>query len=178
MDPSSRLSVCLAIVMRNSSNIRCARSISRQRTTPWKRTSWVRHLESDSSAQGNRPRVTFSGTRYETARSTTWTHKSGLPTTEGRLMTFLRGDALSRLGERGTRAALTARPLSVTIAAGHGGRRRAVEQRDECAALHLRDHSITSSARASNVGGTSRPRALAILWLITSSYFTLIDPTQ
>ena len=39
-------------------------------------------------------------------------------------------------------------------------------------------HSITSSARANSVGGTSMPRALAILWLITSSYFTLIDPTQ
>src|SRR5215510_11813870 len=38
-------------------------------------------------------------------------------------------------------------------------------------------HSITSSARASGVGGTSMPRALTILWLITSSYFTLIDPT-
>src|SRR6516225_2322472 len=32
---------------------------------PTRRTSWVRHLESDSSAQGNRPRVTFSGTRYK-----------------------------------------------------------------------------------------------------------------
>src|SRR5262249_15049149 len=34
MARSSRLSVCLAIVMRNSSKIPCARSISRQRTTP------------------------------------------------------------------------------------------------------------------------------------------------
>ena len=33
-----------------------------------------------------------------------------------------------------------------------------------------RSHSITSSARASNVGGTSRPSALAVLRLITSSY--------
>src|SRR5262249_4590547 len=40
-------------------------------------------------------------TLIETDRSTTWTHKSGLPTTEGRLMTFLRGDALSRLGTAG-----------------------------------------------------------------------------
>jgi hypothetical protein len=32
-------------------------------------------------------------------------------------------------------------------------------------------HSITSSARASNVGGTSRPSALAVLRLITSSNF-------
>ena len=44
--------------------------------------------------------------------------------------------------------------------------RRAAEQRDELAALH----SITSSARASSVGGTSRPSALAVLRLITSSY--------
>src|SRR6516165_2578554 len=32
-------------------------------------------------------------------------------------------------------------------------------------------HSITSSARASSVGGTSRPSTLAVLRLITSSYF-------
>ena len=44
--------------------------------------------------------------------------------------------------------------------------RRAAEQRDELAPLH----SITSSARASRVGGTSRPSALAVLRLITSSY--------
>src|SRR5262249_12490114 len=31
-------------------------------------------------------------------------------------------------------------------------------------------HSITSSARASSVGGTSRPSALAVFRLITSSY--------
>src|SRR5262249_61795482 len=31
-------------------------------------------------------------------------------------------------------------------------------------------HSITSSARASTIGGTSRPRAFAVLRLITSSY--------
>src|SRR6478735_484199 len=35
MARSSRLSVCLAMVMRNSSKIHCARSTSRQRTTPW-----------------------------------------------------------------------------------------------------------------------------------------------
>src|SRR5262249_13800811 len=43
---------------------------------------------------------------------------------------------------------------------------------------HPPHHSITSLARVNSDGGTSRPRALAILWLITSSYFTLIDPTQ
>src|SRR5262249_10321752 len=43
---------------------------------------------------------------------------------------------------------------------------RAAEQRDELAA----PHSITSSARASSVGGTVRPSALAVLRLMTSSY--------
>src|SRR5262249_40078788 len=36
---------------------------------------------------------------------------------------------------------------------------------------HCTDYSITSSARASSVGGTSMPSALAVLRLITSSYF-------
>src|SRR5262249_52860118 len=43
-------------------------------------------------------------------------------------------------------------------------RRRAAEKRYERAALH---HSITSSARASSVGGTSRPSALAVGRLMT-----------
>src|SRR5262245_35066236 len=43
---------------------------------------------------------------------------------------------------------------------------RAAEQRDELAPRH----SITSSARASSVGGKSRPSALAVFRLITSSY--------
>src|SRR6516164_4974327 len=43
------------------------------------------------------------------------------------------------------------------------------EQRDELAPFH----SITSSARASSVDGTSRPSALAVLRLITRSY--LVD---
>src|SRR5262245_3756356 len=42
---------------------------------------------------------------------------------------------------------------------------RAAEQRDELAA----PHSITSSARASSVAGTSRPSALAVLRLIKNS---------
>src|SRR5207253_9701255 len=46
--------------------------------------------------------------------------------------------------------------------------RRAAEQRDELAAFH----SITSSARASSVAGTSRPNAFAVLRLITSSNLT------
>src|SRR5262249_14075575 len=43
--------------------------------------------------------------------------------------------------------------------------RRAAEQRDDIAAVH----SITSSARASSVGGTSRPSILAVAKLMTSS---------
>ena len=35
-------------------------------------------------------------------------------------------------------------------------------------------YSITSSARASSIGGTSRPSAFAVLRLITSSY--LVGP--
>src|SRR5262249_61585386 len=46
-------------------------------------------------------------------------------------------------------------------------RRRTPEQRDELAPVH---HSITSSARASSVAGTSRPNALAVLRLIVSTY--------
>src|SRR5262245_28569630 len=45
------------------------------------------------------------------------------------------------------------------------GHRRAAEQRDELPP----SHSITSSARAISVAGTSRPSAFAVLRLITSS---------
>src|SRR5262245_50822757 len=50
----------------------------------------------------------------------------------------------------------------------HRQGRRAADKRDELATPH---HSITSSARASSDGGTSMPRALAVLRLITSSNF-------
>src|SRR5262249_36655486 len=50
-------------------------------------------------------------------------------------------------------------------------RRRAAEQRDEVAA----PHSITSSARPSSVGATSKPSVLAVWALITSS--NLVDCT-
>src|SRR6516162_395405 len=46
---------------------------------------------------------------------------------------------------------------------------RAAEQRDELAPLHLRGHSITSSARASSDGGTVRPSSLTVLRLTASS---------
>src|SRR5262245_32952690 len=48
---------------------------------------------------------------------------------------------------------------------------RSAKQRNELAPLH----SITSSARASSVGGTSRPRALAATILMTSSYLVGIS---
>src|SRR5262245_25586002 len=47
---------------------------------------------------------------------------------------------------------------------------RAADERDELASFHLRGHSMTSSARASSVGGTSMPSDLAVLRLITNSY--------
>src|SRR5262249_41064412 len=47
-------------------------------------------------------------------------------------------------------------------------RSHAAKQRDEVAPS---DHSITSSARTSSVGDTSKPRALAVLRLRTVSYF-------
>jgi hypothetical protein len=56
--------------------------------------------------------------------------------------------------------------------AASGHRRRAAEQRDELAAYH----SITSSAMASSVGGTSRPSALAVLRLMTRSYLVGAAP--
>src|SRR5262249_10487399 len=46
-------------------------------------------------------------------------------------------------------------------------RRCTANERDELASFH----SITSSARASSVGGTSSRSALALLRLMTSSYF-------
>src|SRR5262245_1147858 len=49
---------------------------------------------------------------------------------------------------------------------------RCPEQRDERAP---QDHSITSSARASSIGGMSRPMAFAVARLITRSNFVAIS---
>src|SRR5215472_9905024 len=65
-----------------------------------------------------------------------------------------------------TLAVDAAHPLALLRARHQRPRCRAAKQRDELAP----PHSITSSARASSVGGTSRPSALAVLRLITSSY--------
>src|SRR5262245_23318239 len=56
--------------------------------------------------------------------------------------------------------------LALLRARGKRPRRRDAEQCDEIATFH----SITSSARASSVSGTSRPSALAVLRLMTRSY--------
>src|SRR6516164_6797800 len=61
--------------------------------------------------------------------------------------------------------------LARLCARRHRPHRRAAEQRDERAALH----SITSSARASSVGGTSTPSARAVGRLMTNS--NLLDCT-
>src|SRR5476649_1149925 len=58
-------------------------------------------------------------------------------------------------------------PLALLRLRHHRPRSRPANQRDELAAA---DHSITSSARASSVGGMVRPSALAVLRLIPSSY--------
>jgi hypothetical protein len=47
----------------------------------------------------------------------------------------------------------------------------AAEQRDELAPLHLRGHSITSSASATSLSGIWRPSAFAVFRLIASSNF-------
>jgi hypothetical protein len=41
--------------------------------------------------------------------------------------------------------------------------RRATEERYELAPLHFRGHSMTSSARASNLSGIFKPSAFAVL---------------
>jgi hypothetical protein len=62
---------------------------------------------------------------------------------------------------RRTRSTCCARTAS-----GHA--RRAADERDELTPLHLRRHSITSSASASNVGGTSTASAVAVT--LTKNY--------
>src|SRR5262245_4897196 len=59
-----------------------------------------------------------------------------------------------------------AHPLRLLRARRQWPHPRTAEQCNELAPFH----SITSSARASNVDGTSRPSALAVLRLMTSSY--------
>src|SRR6266478_5611078 len=67
---------------------------------------------------------------------------------------------------RGLQHADAPHALALLRTRGEGPRnRRAADERDELAPLH----SITSSARASSVGGTVRPRAKAVFKLMISS---------
>src|SRR5262245_6831847 len=69
---------------------------------------------------------------------------------------------------RGQENANEAHLLALLRARRKRPRRRAAEQRDELALVH----SITSSARASSVGGTVRPSAFAVFRLTTNSNIT------
>src|SRR5262249_16531732 len=69
---------------------------------------------------------------------------------------------------RGREHADPPHPLCLLRACLKRPRSRAAEQRDEVAPLH----SVTSSARCCKNKGTSRPSALAVLRLITSSNLT------
>jgi hypothetical protein len=61
---------------------------------------------------------------------------------------------------------------SLAVSATQACRRRRAPKVPRTAALHsLAPHSITSSARARSVGGIVRPRAFAVLALMTSSNF-------
>src|SRR5215470_14636837 len=67
---------------------------------------------------------------------------------------------------RGREHADALNPAQLLRARRERPRHRAAEQRDELAAP---DHSITSSASASSLSGTSKPSALAVLRLMTNS---------
>src|SRR6516225_298899 len=71
-------------------------------------------------------------------------------------------EMMRRVAWTGVQAADAINPPGFLRARRKRPRSHAAEQRDQLAALH----SITSSARASNVGGTSRPSAFAVLRLI------------
>jgi hypothetical protein len=76
-------------------------------------------------------------------------------------------EMMRRIAWTGVQAAEAINPSGFLRPHRERPRSHAAEQRDELAAP---DHSITSSARASSDGGTSRPSALAVLRLITSWY--------
>ena len=110
--------------------------------------------------------------------------RSGSPAPQRMSMRTLRPsiqpDCRQRLGDRqdaplrcrivcreGHEHADAPHPLALLRARRERPCRRAAEKRDEGAA----PHSITSSAVASSVGGTSRPSALAVLRLRINSIF-------
>jgi hypothetical protein len=78
---------------------------------------------------------------------------------EGRIGSF----ASDRYGAGG-RGMSASPPIATELILGCELTRSAISE-------HRPDYSITSSARTSSVVGTSRPRALAVLRLISNSYF-------
>src|SRR3974390_2481570 len=81
------------------------------------------------------------------------------------LQLFEKSDVPPRITWTKVQATEAIGPTHLLRASRERPRRRTTEQRDEFAALH----SMTSSARASSVGGTSSPSSLPVLRLITSS---------
>ena len=77
---------------------------------------------------------------------------------------------MKNLGPKGTEP-LPGASDPAAARAPRAASRRAADQRDELTASDVHAHSMTSSARASSVSGTLMPSALAVLRLITSSYF-------
>src|SRR5262249_18025887 len=79
-----------------------------------------------------------------------------------------RGDPFAARGKRALPQETDGRQLArlLRVRRERPRRRRAAEQRDEVAPP---DHSITSSGRASGMGGTVRPSAFGVLRLIPSS---------
>jgi hypothetical protein len=69
---------------------------------------------------------------------------------------------------------MSAYPPKVVYRADIGGRLKSAIRRPEQVQQRAGSYSMTSSARASSVGGISRLSALAVLLLITSSY--LVGP--
>src|SRR5262249_31689366 len=78
-------------------------------------------------------------------------------------------DLMRRVAWSGVEATQAINSAGFLPAHSERPRRRPAQQRDERAALHIRGHSITSSARASSVGGISRPSAFATIRLTTRS---------
>jgi hypothetical protein len=79
---------------------------------------------------------------------------------------------LSPSAVRTTQRLATAMPRNLTQMGCAGPRGLCARRRPEQVqqeSVQNQDYSITSSARASNVGGTSRPSALAVLRLMASS---------
>src|SRR5262249_12539850 len=74
-----------------------------------------------------------------------------------------------RIGIGGSKQQNTDAPNPLGLLSAHTERpprRRPAKQRDELAPFHRCNHSITSSARARRVAGSSMPIAFAVLTLI------------